>query len=120
MTFHVDQYTSGMFFTVGAVTASKVSDGQYSYFRWAGCVGYVYCASGNVYAEKGYPLTTKFDEYDTGDNITVQLDVDASTVAFRKNGTDAGAPQKITHGEAYYFAFDSETEGDAVTITEVK
>lgn len=42
--------------------------------------------------------------YGEGDVVTVRLDLDSNTVAFRKNGEDVGSPQSIEH-DAYYFAF---------------
>lgn len=60
-----------------------------------------------------------FAGYGTGDFITVCLNLDAKTVAFRKNGADVGAPQSIAEeGGAFHFAFESEDKSEPVTIVE--
>lgn len=112
-TFHVDLYGDSAF-ALGAVPAAKAS-----HIDWARKVGYVYHSSGNYYEKKGAPPTAKFPSYRTGDTIAVRLDLDASTIAFRKNGKDVSTDMKIAHGEAYYFAFDSIKGDDAVTIVEM-
>lgn len=84
------------------------------------CNTFVYYPSGNFYAKTSWRTAT-FAEYGTGDTITVRLDLDGSTVAFRKNDVDVGTPQEITHIEdAYYFAFSWSREGNGVTIVEIK
>lgn len=53
-------------------------------------------------------------------SLKVRLDLNANTVAFRKNSTDVGLPQTIAQSESgYHFAFDASTEGAAVTIVEL-
>lgn len=57
--------------------------------------------------------------YGSGATITVLLDVDKNTVAFKKNEKQVvGSPRKIVH-EAYYFAFSARRD-DAVTILSMK
>lgn len=56
----------------------------------------------------GWPPSTKFDKYRTGDTITVRLDLGANTIAFHKNGADVGTQQMIEDGEEeadHYFVF---------------
>lgn len=68
-----------------------------------------------------------FGEYHSkdgvGDMITVRLDLDANTVAFRKNGigTTAGSAQNIARGyePPFHFAFKAQTKGDAAEIVEM-
>lgn len=111
-TFHVDQVAivngSGTI-TVGLMSATQASHRGSSIW-----VSYVYHANGEYYASR------KCDEfgvqYGTGDEITVVADLDANTVAFRKNGVDVGSPHDIAPGEAYQFLFDAQEAGDAVTI----
>lgn len=56
--------------------------------------------------------------YGEGDALTVCLDLDANTIAFRKNGVLL-SPQAIEH-DAYYFALDTIAQGDAVTIVNLR
>lgn len=59
------------------------------------------------------------------DEITVCLNLDVNTVAFRKNDVAVCAPQPIAPG-AYHFVFDTnygakaKAKADSVTIVEVK
>ena len=50
----------------------------------------------------------------------VRLDLDASTVAFHKNGAEVGSARPVAPEDAYHFVFeaykDASTEGSAVTI----
>lgn len=57
--------------------------------------------------------------YGAGDVITVLLNIDASTVTFRKNGASVGPPQAIAPLPIYYyFAFRAGYVGDAATIVD--
>lgn len=60
------------------------------------------------------------DGYVPGDAITVRLNLNTNTVAFRKNTEKVGPPQKLDDDAAYQFAFDGYTAGDAVTIIEAE
>lgn len=103
---------------LGVVSAAKASDAGDAVFA-----GFMYDSSGCYYRQGC--LVLRFPAYGTGDRITVRLDLDASTVAFRKNGVDCerfGADvrsvQNITPGEAFQFAFDAIQNPSAVTIVE--
>lgn len=112
MTFLLDR---SMFHTrFGAVPVDKAS------FRESSSVfvAYVWSSSGAYFAQSGWSETANFGvKFKKGDRITVRLDIDANTVAFRKNGVDVGSPQDIASG-AYNFLFEAEWSGDRVTIVE--
>lgn len=84
---------------------------------------YVWAAGGRYVAPRR--KTAEFCTFDTGDVITITLDLDASTVAFSKNSTLIVQPQDIARGDAtqeahsaYVFVFAGARKGDAVTIIE--
>lgn len=56
--------------------------------------------------------------FHSGDVVTVRLDLDANTIAFRVNGAGTVPPQEIARGDAYHFAFAAGGKGNAVTIVE--
>lgn len=57
-------------------------------------------------------------KYAGGDEITVRLDLDASTVAIRMSGVDVGSPQELAGEGAYCFAIKS-IAGSGATIVDV-
>lgn len=114
MTFRVEQrahYPSSYGF--GIVPATNVSDKGS-----ASAEGYVYFASGHYHARSVWHPTKNFRVmFDTGDVVTVRVDLDTCHVVFLKNGEAVAAPQKFArHDEYYYFAFEA-GEG-AATIVE--
>lgn len=83
-------------------------------------VGYVYFSDGTLWMRTRRTSYWQDDaKFGTSDAITVCLDFEAHTVAFRKNNKAVGRPQKIARGEAFHFAFDSYYKGDAVTLLEL-
>lgn len=84
-------------------------------------VGYMYKANG-CYAAQGMSraFLGREGKYRTGDLITVLLDLDASTVAFRKSGKDVVSGTIAHEVGGYYFAFDTDSQEHAVTIVEMK
>lgn len=113
--FRIDKTDFGRGTALGVAPASKVSATN---DVWA--VGsYMYSTSGS-YWEKGRCRGSKIGAYGAvGDVVTVRLNLDALTVAFRLNGADVGSPQSISPDEAgYHFAFEAWSEGNAVTIGE--
>lgn len=127
VTFRVDKF-SGLVIYLGVVPASRASQ------AWKGGrashVGCTYGSNGRLYRQGSeirdwspwsrYQYVAKrFQdrEYGVGDEITVRLDLDAFTVAFRKNGATTGgySPIQIAR-DKYHFAFDAAVGGDAVTI----
>lgn len=80
-------------------------------------LGYMYGSNGRFNAP-GHVVSSFDVPYGSGDLVTVRLNLGANTVAFRLNGADVGVAQKIAPGDAYYFAFEADYEGDAVTIVD--
>lgn len=105
---------------VGVIPVSKASstDGAEE-------LGYMLYNNGGYYAKNVVADSIRRKvSYGEGDTITVRLDLDSNTIVFRKNDDEAiGSPQAIAH-DAYYFAFDSDTdetlEGNAVSIVGVE
>lgn len=100
---------------LGAVPAANVSSTQIAVHD-----GYVNSTSGIFWA-RGRCIAAGGVRYDTGDVITVRLDLNENTVAIRKNGSCTVSPQRIapTVG-GYYFAFNAYREGSAVTIVGIE
>lgn len=101
---------------LGVVPAALAADGT---CRGAYEVGWVYDPVGYYWDRDDYDA--RFDEgYGTGDRVTVILNLDANTVAFRKNDVDAGSQKDIAHGysseAAFRFAFEAYYNRIAVTI----
>lgn len=84
-------------------------------------VGYEYNSLGQFYAVSGWPPAARFGVgYGKGDEITVVLDLYASTVGFRKNNNAVGEPQPIPRDAAFHFSFDTNGDGDSATIIELR
>lgn len=95
--------------------SGKAAPGRTVIATLAKCV----VADGEYYGQTSNRLIRTFGAgYDTGDTITVILDVEATTVAFRKNGTTVFA-HEIASAAAFQFAFDACKTGAAVTILEM-
>lgn len=82
-------------------------------------VAYEYSTDG--YYRRCNREEVRLKSYDAGDEVTVRLDVDAGTVAFRKNGDHPllGSPRQMPPGQAYHFSFDTYKAGECVTIVEM-
>lgn len=103
MTFRIDKRAGLNSIALGVVPAAevaKVSSGGANVIRY----GYVCDSWGNFYATVPYFDPTPVDDFgfgiEIGDEITVRLNLDASTVAFRKNEHILGT-KNIAPGDAY-------------------
>lgn len=106
--FRVDELIRVYYIGLGVATSATSGNG---------IPGYAYCSHG--WFARPVTLGTTLEGYTKGDIVAVRLDLDANTVAFRKNGKEVTPPEKILpHGAAYRFAFVAYCEGDAVTIVE--
>lgn len=86
-------------------------------------VGHAYCSNGDCYAQGRCVFRSEGLFGQSRRNVhtfRVCLNLDANTVAFRKDGADIGAPQKIAAGDSYHFAFGTPWSGNAVTILGVR
>lgn len=113
-TFRIDNKQSFLFWTswlgLGVAPAYKaLSTG-------APTVTYMYRSNGECYSSGSF--AGNFAGYDHGDLVAVRLDLDANTVAFLKNGAAVAPPKPIATAEAYHFAFEAGSKGEAVTIVE--
>lgn len=120
VTFHVNaagmQISGGGTLSFGIVPAAEAS-----YRGSAGDVGFVYYSGGTYYAERSFDPTEDFDiMYGAGDKITVVADLDANKIAFCRNGVAVGSAQTIPAHKAYYFVFEASSDGNSVTIVEMK
>lgn len=91
-TFRIDddgddgRYGGSSLLGLGVVPVSRIS-----YADGALQVGYVYLSNGTTYVV-GWPIAKQGATFGTGDTLTVCLDLDAETVAFRKNGASFNVP----------------------------
>lgn len=86
-------------------------------------VGYILYSSRGYYAPPGSCVHEWFGPgFGVGDAVTVRLDLEVNTVAFRKNGADIESPQEIQRGaeEEYCFVVEACGGGVAVTIIEIE
>ena len=83
-------------------------------------VGYFYWSrSGQFYANNSHKNWGTDTKCGAGDEITVCLNLDANTIAFRKNSTAVCEAQHISN-EPYCFVFRATTDGSCVTIVGLK
>ena len=95
-------------FLLGILPAARVSS------RGCWVEGYFYSANGRFFAESRF--VAGFVPYNTGDAITVILDLNFKTVAFQKNGTAVGERTLTIDHDEYYFTFDTDLIGATVSI----
>lgn len=114
MTFCLDKCDKAVEIGFGLVTVAMALSTEA-----AASVGYVKAFDGAYFALHDSVRFKKVDGgigYKAGDIVTVRLDFDNSTVAFRKNCIGIGSPQKIAPANTLLCAFEVYYQDNAATI----